>query len=105
MYVAMNHFRVYPERTGEFETAWRERDSHLGGVPGFLDFHLLRGPAEEGAVLYASHTLWDTERVFLDWTNSEAFRAAHAQARMPQGVVLGPPRFMGWTEIDLSNAR
>ncbi len=44
------------------------------------------------------------ERAFLDWTNSEAFRAAHAQARMPQGVVLGPPRFAGWASVDLTPA-
>ena len=103
MYLAMNHFRVQPELAHEFEKAWRERRSYLDAVPGFLDFHLLRGPVEDGAQMYASHTLWENEATFLDWTRSEAFRLAHGQARMPQGVVLGPPRFVGWTSVDLGS--
>jgi heme-degrading monooxygenase HmoA len=101
MYVAMNHFRIDPERAPEFEQAWRERESHLDRVPGFQSFHLLRGAQEEGAVPYASHTTWDDEAAFLDWTRSEAFRQAHGQARMAPGIVLGPPRFAGWTSVDL----
>lgn len=101
MYVAMNHFRIDPQRTAAFEQAWRQRESHLGGVPGFGSFQLLRGPEDDGAVVYASHTTWDDEAAFLAWTRSEAFRLAHGQARMPPGVVLGPPRFVGWTSVEL----
>ena len=101
MYIAMNHFRVDPQHAPDFERAWRQRESHLDTVPGFRSFQLLRGPEEDGAVLYASHTQWDSEEDFLEWTRSEAFRRAHGQARMAPGVVLGPPRFVGWTGIDL----
>ena len=62
------------------------------------------GTEEEGTVPYASHTLWDSESAFMEWTRSEAFRLAHAQGRMPQGVVLGPPRFVGWQSVDLAPA-
>ena len=34
------------------------RDSHLDKVPGFVEFHLLRGPEAEDHTLYASHTVW-----------------------------------------------
>lgn len=97
MYLAMNHFRVAPDRADDFENAWRERETFLDEVPGFESFHMLRGPEEDGVVLYASHTVWDSEDAFVAWTRSDAFRKAHAQGRLPQGVVAGPPKLYGWT--------
>lgn len=99
MFIAMNHFRVAPDRCEEFERAWRERESFLKDVPGFESFHLLRGPEEEGARLYASHTVWRDEAAFGAWTQSEAFRKAHGQARSSAGTILGPPRFVGWQAV------
>lgn len=99
----MNQFRIHPDRTDDFERAWRERESFLAEVAGFREFHLLRGPEEEGAVLYSSHTTWASEADFVAWTQSEAFRKAHGQARMPEGVVLGPPRFVGWRSVELDD--
>jgi heme-degrading monooxygenase HmoA len=100
MYIAMNHFRVDPAKTSEFEQAWRDRKSYLSEVPGFTAFHLLRGPAEEdGAVLYASHTEWKDEAAFTAWTNSEAFRKAHAQGGKTSQFIKGPPRFVGWNSV------
>ncbi len=98
MYIAMNHFRISPEKGAEFEQVWRDRESFLAGTPGFESFHLLRGPVEEGAALYASHTVWSDEQAFVAWTNSEAFRKAHAQGRT-SGMLLGPPKFVGWTGV------
>ena len=46
---------------------------------GFRAFHLLRGAVEGDAQLYASHTTWDSEAAFRAWTESDAFRKAHAQ--------------------------
>ena len=97
MYLAMNHFRVAPDRAADFEAAWRQRETFLDEVPGFVSFHMLRGPEEDGAVLYASHTVWDSEDAFVAWTKSEAFRKAHAQGRLPAGVTSGPPKLYGWT--------
>ena len=99
MYIAMNHFRVAPDRAGEFEKAWRERESFLKDVAGFESFHLLKGPEEEGARLYASHTVWRDEAAFRAWTESEAFRKAHGQGRSTAGTLLGPPRFVGWEAV------
>lgn len=86
MFIAMNRFRVQPGRGADFEAAWRERESHLQGVPGFLRFQLLRG--EEGT--YVSHSTWESEAAFSAWTESEAFRRAHGR-RLPEGVLAGPP--------------
>jgi heme-degrading monooxygenase HmoA len=56
------------------------RDSHLDKVPGFVEFHLLKGPEADDHTLYASHTVWENRTVFEAWTKSEAFRAAHSRA-------------------------
>ncbi len=88
-FVAMNQFTVAPERSDDFEAHWRQRESFLAEVPGFLRFALLRG--EEPGV-YISHSTWESRRAFEDWTRSEVFRKAHAQARTPEGVLQGPPQ-------------
>jgi heme-degrading monooxygenase HmoA len=99
MYIAMNHFRVAPDRCEEFEKGWRDRESFLQGVPGFESFHLLKGPEEDAARLYASHTLWRDEAAFRAWTESEAFQKAHGRGRSTAGTILGPPRFVGWQVV------
>lgn len=99
MYIAMNRFRIAPGREGDFEQLWRDRESHLDAVEGFKEFHLLRGPATEEYTLFASHSVWENEAAFLAWTESEAFRKAHAQARAPEGTYLGHPQFEGFQVI------
>jgi len=96
MYIAMNRFRIAPGRENVFEELWRSRDSKLDDVPGFREFHLLKGPSDEEATLYASHTVWDSRENFEAWTNSDAFRAAHAKARAPEGTYLSHPMFEGF---------
>jgi heme-degrading monooxygenase HmoA len=99
MYIATNRFRIAEGREADFETVWRERESFLDEVPGFESFHLLRGPTEDGATLYVSHSTWASQQAFVDWTNSEAFRKAHGSARSPEGTVLGPPKFEGFEVV------
>jgi len=78
MFIAMNRFQVSKGSEAAFENVWLSRDSHLDKVPGFVEFHLLKGPEAEDHTLYASHTVWKNRAVFEAWTKSEAFRAAHA---------------------------
>jgi heme-degrading monooxygenase HmoA len=99
MYIAMNRFRIALGHEEDFEKIWRERDSHLDDVPGFRSFDLLRGPVDEECTLYASHTIWASEADFRAWTESEAFKKAHAQARAPSGTYLGHPVFEGFEKI------
>jgi heme-degrading monooxygenase HmoA len=97
----MNHFRVAAGRGAEFETIWRGRNSYLDTTEGFLAFHLLRGEtAPDGSESYASHSTWASREAFVAWTESEAFRKAHSQGRMPAGLLLGPPRFEGWEAVE-----
>jgi heme-degrading monooxygenase HmoA len=92
MYIAMNRFRVARGREAEFERVWAEQDSQLEGVPGFVAFHLLRGPVHDDHALYASHSLWRSPEAFEAWTRSEAFRQAHRDAGGHRGLYLGPPQ-------------
>jgi heme-degrading monooxygenase HmoA len=91
MFVAMNRFKIAPGHEADFEAVWRERESYLDTVPGFQTFHLLKGPASESHVLYASHTVWESRAAFEAWTRSESFRKAHAQANPRKGTYLGHP--------------
>ncbi len=99
MFIAMNCFKVRKGAEADFEQVWLKRDSHLDGVPGFIAFHLLKGPEREDHVLYSSHTLWRSEEAFLDWTRSEAFRKAHAGAGGNKPLYLDHPEFEGFTVI------
>jgi len=91
MFIAMNRFKIAEGSEVAFEAIWASRDTHLREVPGFVSFNLLKGPAREGHVLYASHTQWESRAVFEDWTRSEAFRAAHRNAGDNRGMYLGHP--------------
>ena len=44
MFIAMNRFRVKRGSEEDFEKVWLNRDSQLTKVPGFIEFHLLKGP-------------------------------------------------------------
>ncbi|HNH36261.1 MAG TPA: antibiotic biosynthesis monooxygenase [Rhodocyclaceae bacterium] len=93
MFIAMNRFRIARGREAEFVEHWKRRESYLDQVPGFREFHLLEGPAADDHTVFVSHTTWDSERAFADWTGSEAFRRAHAQAgQTPRDFYLGPPQ-------------
>jgi heme-degrading monooxygenase HmoA len=91
MFIAMNRFRIAKGFEEGFEKIWRERESFLDDVPGFREFHLLKGPEREDHVLYASHSVWASREAFVAWTESDNFRRAHAQASAPKGTYLGHP--------------
>jgi heme-degrading monooxygenase HmoA len=105
----MNRFRIALGREEVFEELWRKRESYLDEVPGFRQFHLLRGPSSDEETLYASHSVWESAEAFEAWTKSaeafeawtksESFKKAHAQARAPQGTYLGHPVFEGFEVI------
>ena len=99
MFIAMNRFKIAPGFEGGFEKIWRERETYLSEVPGFVKFALLKGPESEDHVLYASHTTWESEDHFRAWTDSEHFRKAHAQASAPKGTYLGHPDLELFTAV------
>lgn len=64
MFIAMNRFRIALGFEAGFETIWRERESRLGQVAGFIEFKLLKGPSDQECTLYASHTVWASKSDF-----------------------------------------
>ncbi len=99
MFIAMNRFRVLPGQEEAFEQVWLSRDTHLGGTPGFVAFHLLRGPASDDHTLFSSHTVWRSRADFEAWTRSDAFRAAHRDAGGNKPLYAGHPQFEGFEVI------
>lgn len=102
MFIAMNRFRINQGHEADFENVWRNRDSKLGEVPGFREFHLLRGKFDEdrGTTLYASHTLWESHAAFIAWTKSEHFRQAHRNAGDNRDMYDGHPQFEGFEAVE-----
>ncbi len=99
MFIAMNRFKVVKGQEPAFEQRWRDRDSYLDQVPGFVEFHLLRGPEHEDYTLYSSHTTWASKAEFTAWTRSEQFRAAHSGAGDHKQLHLGHPEFEGFESV------
>jgi len=101
MFIAMNRFQVKTGAEQTFETVWATRESYLGEMPGFVEFHLLRGPVAEDHTLYSSHTTWANKAAFEAWTRSEQFHKAHARANSNTGdsLYLDHPKFEGFEII------
>jgi heme-degrading monooxygenase HmoA len=99
MFIAMNRFKVVRGAEGDFEQVWTSRDTHLQDVPGFVVFHLLRGPERDDHTLFSSHTIWRSRADFEAWTTSEAFRMAHRNAGQNRPLYLGHPEFEGFEVV------
>ncbi len=92
LYIAMNNFQVAADQAEHFEARWQRRRSYLQDAPGFRQFQLLRGNAQNGQVHYVSHSTWACKEAFDAWTQSDSFVQAHRGEPLPQGMVLGPPQ-------------
>ena len=104
MFIAMNRFKVQKGSEHDFEQIWAKRETHLGEMPGFVVFHLLKGPDREDHTLYSSHTIWETRDAFEAWTKSEQFRKAHSSAGANKPLYLGHPEFEGFTVVQEEKA-
>ena len=98
-FIAMNRFKIVPNREKDFENIWKNRETHLNDVPGFIEFHLVKGNSEETHTVYASHSTWNSRKDFEAWTKSESFRRAHKGAGEHSSIYLGHPEFEGFEVI------
>jgi heme-degrading monooxygenase HmoA len=100
----MNRFHVNLDRETDFERIWKERQSYLEEVPGFMQFALLRS---EDAGNYISYSTWTNREAFITWTQSEAFARGHAQGSL-KGILTDAPQlnlFSAIIEEDASGRR
>lgn len=87
MFVAMNRFKVKEGQSQTFEQIWRDRETYLADVEGFVRFALLKADAPGE---YVSHSTWRDRESFIAWMQSPAFAAGHRQGSL-MGVLDGPP--------------
>ena len=99
MFIAMNRFQIVKGSEDAFVEVWRNRDSQLKDVDGFVEFRLLRGPDADDHTLFASHTIWRDRAAFEAWTKSDHFRRAHANAGDNSALYLGHPQFEGFEAV------
>ena len=99
MFLAMNRFKIVKGKEDKFEQIWKERDTHLKGVKGFIKFNLMKGSSEEDFSLYASHSIWESKEAFIDWTKSDAFKLAHKNAGAHKDLYLSPPNLETFDQI------
>ena len=57
-FIAINRFKVKLKPEIEFENIWINRETYLNNVPGFIQFHLVKGKTDDSYTLYASHSTW-----------------------------------------------
>jgi len=100
MFIAMNRFKIALGSEQDFIDIWKNRETFLDSVPGFKSFNLLQGTSTDEFTLFASHSEWENKQAFEDWTKSEAFRKAHANAGgAKKDIYLGPPQFEGFSSV------
>jgi heme-degrading monooxygenase HmoA len=99
MFIAMNRFKIVLGREKDFEKIWKERDSHLDCVPGFIQFHLIKAEKSADHTLYSSHSTWKSKSDFINWTKSQSFRDAHKGAGGHSDIYLGHPVFEGFEVV------
>jgi len=105
VFIAMNRFKVLPGEADAFEQVWLGREIHLDQEPGFVEFHLLKGPEREDHVLYSSHTVWESREAFEAWTRSQSFRDAHKTAGDRKTLYVGHPEFEGFEVLQTVTPR
>ncbi len=99
MYIAMNKFKIIEGKEELFENIWKNRETHLENVSGFKKFHLIKGIKKDNFTIYASHSSWNSENDFINWTKSESFRLAHKDAGKHKDLYIGHPEFEGFQVV------
>jgi len=99
MFIAMNRFKIKIGNEKEFENVWKNRETFLDKVVGFKSFNLVKGKTTDEFTLYASHSIWENEDHFINWTKSEEFRMAHKNAGSNKQLYLGHPEVEGFKKI------
>lgn len=96
VFVSQNRFRVAKGKHLEFEAKWKDRESSLATVPGFLSFYMLRRDADKAddGFNFISTSIWKDMQSFKDWQSSASFAAAHSKAGQGASTSIydGPPR-------------
>ena len=99
MFIAMNRFKVIKGSEAAFENFWLSRDSHLDKVPGFVEFHLLKGPEAEDTRCMRHTRCGRTVRLLKRGPNRKHSGQHHHRAGDNKPLYLGHPQFEGFETI------
>jgi heme-degrading monooxygenase HmoA len=87
VWIGVNRIRTEsPAEADELVEMFKRRSGKVDQQPGFLKFELWR---EESGTEVMVLTRWQRKEDFLAWTESEAFRDAHAKAEGAPGRAGG----------------
>ena len=99
MIVVSNRIQVAAGHEAAFEKRFEGRAGLVENHPGFIRLEILcpkpvtiHGKTMGGSDYYVVLTYWEDEQAFLNWTESEDFRVAHAN-RPPKEMFAGPNVF------------
>ena len=96
MYLAMSRLKILAGKERVFEEAWKIQETSNNAIKGFKRFNLMKGNTNEEYTLYIFYSEWNSEKDFINWTNSVSFRLAHKNPVPKKNQYLGPPNFDGY---------
>ena len=106
MFFAMNRFRINPAFEKDFVAHWKNRQSSLESMPGFVRFDLLQAklPVRNSDAIEAaeivSFSQWIDQAAFENWMQSQAMQKSHERAaQLPRETFMGPPEFRGYVSV------
>ncbi len=93
MFISMNRFKIIKGVEQRFEGLWVRRadPAIMHEIPGFVEFHLLRGREFDDHTQYVSHIVWESEKSMREYDLSEAFRKDHSVELDRENIYLEPP--------------
>ena len=100
MFIAMNRFKVRKDEEAAFEDRWRERDTHLHTVAGFVEFHLLKAGARRLRALRLAYAMAIARR----FRGVDAVRSVsrpHRNAGTGRPLTISHPEFEGFEVIQV----
>jgi len=97
MFIAMNRFLINNDFSNQFVDVWKNRESYLNQVDGFMKLRLLKEQKDqENGRTFISYSEWRTEADFLKWMEGEFSQKAHKKSSLPKEAYLGRPEFKGY---------
>ena len=69
MYIAMNRFKIIRGKEELFEEIWKNRESDLSNIKGFLEFHLIKGSKNDEYTLMHLTVSGHQKKVLLNGLN------------------------------------
>jgi heme-degrading monooxygenase HmoA len=99
MYLALSRLKVISGKEAEFETAWKEREQGTNNIRGFKKINLFKGNSSKEFSLYIFHSEWNSEKDFINWTQSDSFQLAYKNPTPQENLYLGPPDFDGYVGL------